>query len=106
MTVRELIGGEVTWIEPSATLREAARQMHESDKGHSPVESEGALQGTFTERDLTRAFADCVEPEVALIEDWMTPYPDSFGRTCPWRPLRPGCSLPANGTYRWSRAQL
>ena len=79
MTVRELIGGEVTWIEPSATLREAARQMHESDGGAFAVESEGALQGIFTEWDLTRAFADGVEPEGALIEDWMTPYPDSFG---------------------------
>ena len=35
--------------------------------------------GIFTERDLTRAFAEGVEPEAALIEDWMAPFPDSLG---------------------------
>ena len=59
--------------------REAARQMHRSDIGALAVELDGSLQGIFTERDLTRAFANGVEPEVALIEGWMTPYPDSFG---------------------------
>ena len=79
MTVRELIGGEIAWIEPSGTLRAAARQMHESDIGALAVESDGLLHGIFTERDLTRAVASGAELDSALIEDWMTPYPDSFG---------------------------
>jgi len=79
MTVRELIGGEIAWIEPSGTLRDAARQMHESDIGALAVESDGVLHGIFTERDLTRAVASGAELDWALIEDWMTPYPDSFG---------------------------
>ena len=79
MTVRELIGGEIAWIEPSGTLRDAARQMHESDIGALAVESDSVLHGIFTERDLTRAVASGAEPDRALIEDWMTPYPDSFG---------------------------
>lgn len=78
MTVRELIGGEIAWIEPSATLREAARRMYLSDIGALAVESDGELRGIFTERDLTRAFVLSVEPEVELLENWMTPYPDSF----------------------------
>ncbi|HVR79990.1 MAG TPA: CBS domain-containing protein [Acidimicrobiia bacterium] len=79
MTVRELIGGEIAWIEPSATLREAARRMYLSDIGALAVESDGELRGIFTERDLIRAFVLCREPEVEQLEDWMTPYPDSFG---------------------------
>jgi len=79
MTVRELIGGEISWIEPSESLRKAARQMHESDIGALAVESEGVLHGIFTERDLTRAVASGGSLDRASIEDWMTPYPDSFG---------------------------
>jgi CBS domain-containing protein len=79
MTVRELIGGEIAWIEPSGTLRQAARQMHLADIGALAVESEEVLHSIFTERDLTRAIASDADLETALIEDWMTPYPDSFG---------------------------
>ena len=79
MTVLELIAGEIAWIEPSGTLRKAALQLHESDIGALAVESDGALHGIFTERDLTRAVASGAELDSALIEDWMTPYPDSFG---------------------------
>ena len=79
MTVRELIGGEIAWIEPSGTLREAARQMHVLEIGALAVESDGSLEGIFTERDLTRASAAGADLDTALIDDWMTPYPDSFG---------------------------
>lgn len=79
MTVRELIAGEIAWIEPSGTLNEAALQLHESDIGALAVESDGLLHGIFTERDLTRAVASGAELGTALIEEWMTPYPDSFG---------------------------
>jgi CBS domain-containing protein len=79
MTVRELIGGEIAWIEPAGTLRQAARQMHSADIGALAVESEDVLHGIFTERDLTRAIASDANLDTALIEDWMTPYPDSFG---------------------------
>ncbi|HWL48840.1 MAG TPA: CBS domain-containing protein, partial [Acidimicrobiia bacterium] len=58
---------------------EAALQLHESDIGALAVESDGVLHGIFTERDLTRAVASGAELDTALIEDWMTPYPDSFG---------------------------
>jgi CBS domain-containing protein len=51
MTVRELIGGEIAWIEPAGTLRQAARQMHSADIGALAVESEDVLHGIFTERD-------------------------------------------------------
>jgi CBS domain-containing protein len=78
MTVRELIGGEIAWIEPSDSLRKAAQQMHESDIGALAVESDGVLHGIFTERDLTRAVASGARLDGALIADWMTSYPDSF----------------------------
>ncbi len=78
MTVRELIGGDVAWIEPSSTLRDGARQMHLSGIGALAVESDGELLGILTERDLTRAFASGDELDGALVEDWMTSYPDSF----------------------------
>jgi CBS domain-containing protein len=66
MTVRELIGGEIAWIEPSGTLREAARQMQRSDIGALAVESDGVLQGIFTERDLTGAVASGAELDTGL----------------------------------------
>lgn len=79
MTVRELIGGEIAWIEPSSSLRQAASKMYQANVGALAVESEESLQGIFTERDLLHACAENADLDIALVEDWMTPYPDAFG---------------------------
>jgi CBS domain-containing protein len=79
MTVRELIGGEIVWIEPSSSLHQAAIQMHDSDVGALAVETNGALVGIITERDLVRACATNVDFDASRVKDWMTPNPDSLG---------------------------
>jgi CBS domain-containing protein len=78
MTVRELIGGEIAWIDHSGTLRQAARQMQAADIGALAVESDDVLHGILTERDLIRAIASDAILDTARVDAWMTPYPDSF----------------------------
>jgi CBS domain-containing protein len=78
MTVRELIGGEVIWVAPDATIRTAAIQMKQSGVGSVAVEVDGALEGILTERDVLDAVADGADLELARTEEWMTAYPDSI----------------------------
>lgn len=77
--VRELVGGEVVWVEPDATMRTAAVLMKETDIGSVAVEVDGALEGILTERDLLNAVAGFADLDRDLVSDWMTDYPDSFG---------------------------
>jgi CBS domain-containing protein len=78
MTVRELVAGDVVWVNPDATLRQAAELMVSTEVGSVAVEVDGALEGIFTERDLLRAVADGAELDVDPVSSWMTEYPDSF----------------------------
>jgi CBS domain-containing protein len=78
MTVRELVGGEVIWVEPEATIRVAATSMKSNGVGSLAVEVDGALEGIFTERDLLDAVAGDADLDRARVEDWMTAYPDSI----------------------------
>lgn len=79
MKVRELVGGEVVWVEPEATLRQAAELMVSTGIGSVAVAVDGELEGILTERDLLHAVVAEADPAQALVEDWMTPYPDTFG---------------------------
>ncbi len=78
MRVRELVGGNVVWVAPGATLREAAQVMASTDVGSVAVEVDGALEGILTERDILRAVADDADLERDSVSSWMTEYPDSF----------------------------
>lgn len=78
MTVRELVGGEVIWVAPEATIRVAAASMKSSGVGSLAVEVDGSLEGIFTERDLLDAVAGDADLDRARVEDWMTAYPDSI----------------------------
>lgn len=78
MDVRELVGGEVVWIAPSATMRDAARMMMESGVGALAVEVDTLLDGIVTERDMLRACSDGVDLDASAVSDCMTPYPDAF----------------------------
>jgi len=78
MTVRELVGGEVIWVAPEATIRVAAASMKTNGVGSLAVEVDGALEGIFTERDLLDAVAGGADLDRARVEDWMTAYPDSI----------------------------
>lgn len=79
MIVRELIGGEVVSIAPGATLADAARRMKTNGIGSLAVEVGGTFEGIITERDILNACADDIDLDTAHVEEWMTPYPDTFG---------------------------
>lgn len=79
MRVRELVGSEVIWVEPEASLREAAKRMKETDIGSVAVEVDGALEGILTERDILNAVAGFADMDRDIVSNWMTGYPDSFG---------------------------
>ncbi len=78
MNVRELVAGEVVWVPPSTTVRDAAQVMMESEVGAVAVGQHGTLEGIMTERDVLRACADGVAIEDVTVGDSMTAYPDSF----------------------------
>lgn len=78
MRVRELVGGNVIWVSPSATLRQAAEVMMSTEVGSAAVEVDGALEGILTERDILRAVADDADLDLDPVSSWMTEYPDSF----------------------------
>jgi CBS domain-containing protein len=78
MTVRELVNGNVIWVAPDATLRQAALLMMSSEVGSVAVEVDGALEGIMTERDILRAVAQDADLDQDRVSTWMTEYPDSF----------------------------
>ncbi|MEX1125014.1 MAG: CBS domain-containing protein [Acidimicrobiia bacterium] len=78
MTVRELIGGDVIWVAPNATIRTAASEMKSNRVGSVAVEVDGALEGILTERDVLDAVAEGADLDLARVDEWMTAYPDSI----------------------------
>jgi CBS domain-containing protein len=78
MTVRDLVAGDVVWVAPDATLRQAAESMMSNEVGSVAVEVDGALEGILTERDILRAVAEGADLDLDPVSSWMTEYPDSF----------------------------
>lgn len=78
MRVRELVVGDVVWVAPDATLRQAAEVMISTEVGSVAVEVDGALEGILTERDILRAVADDADLDSDPASTWMTEYPQSF----------------------------
>ncbi len=78
MTVRELVGGEVIWVAPDATIRNAAVSMKDNGVGSVAIEVDGALEGILTERDVLDAVAVGADLDLETVGKWMTAYPDSI----------------------------
>jgi len=78
MRVREVVAGEVVWVAPEATLRQAAEVMVSAEVGSVAVAVDGALEGILTERDILRAVAGVADFDVDSTSTWMTEYPESF----------------------------
>jgi len=76
--LESLVGGSATVIGPEATLADAAEALVNDVVGSLGVVSDRTLVGIFTERDLVRAIAEGVDPETALVTDWMADTPDTF----------------------------
>ena len=77
MELRELIAGEVQELNGSSSVFAAARQMSDTGVGALAVTDGDDVVGIFTERDLVQVIAEGSDPGSEVVNDWMTPYPDS-----------------------------
>jgi CBS domain-containing protein len=73
--VRDLPPGKLLSVAPETTIADVARQMRGEDSDSVAVMSDGGLVGIITERDLVRAIADGVDPQVARADVVMTADP-------------------------------
>ncbi|HET7421284.1 MAG TPA: CBS domain-containing protein [Candidatus Dormibacteraeota bacterium] len=78
MKVRRVYHPEAACIEGWASLREAARLMHDGGFGCLPVVSGGDLLGIITERDVVEALAENQHLETATVFDYMTEAPKTI----------------------------
>jgi predicted transcriptional regulator len=59
MKVKDIMHKGMTFVEPSASLKDVARRMRDDDIGAIPVRANGQLVGMVTDRDIAcRAVAD------------------------------------------------
>jgi len=75
MKVRALFRPEVIEAASDETLLDAMSRMQFEEVGSVAVVEHGRLIGILTERDLTRAFADEVDPGEATVGQYMTEDP-------------------------------
>jgi CBS domain-containing protein len=75
MQVRDIMTAGVECVQPTATLREAARKMKDLNVGPLPVcEDNERLVGMITDRDIAiRAVAEGDNPDVTPVSAVMTP---------------------------------
>lgn len=73
MKVKELMRRDVEVLAPSATLKEAAQRMADSDAGSLPVLLGGKLVGVITDRDIVvSALAEGLKPGETTVASIMT----------------------------------
>jgi CBS domain-containing protein len=73
MKIRDVMTPDVRTIAPSATIREAAQAMAETDVGVLPVAESDRLVGMLTDRDIVvRAVAAGLSPD-ANVREAMSP---------------------------------
>lgn len=73
MQVRDIMNKGFERIARNVPIRDAARHMRELDVGMLPVEENGEIVGTVTDRDITiRATAAGANPETTPVADAMS----------------------------------
>jgi CBS domain-containing protein len=75
--IRALTRTEVVFIDEESTLREAASLLADEDIGAVIVRNELGMSGIISERDVTRAVAEGIDPDTVSAADVMTPEPIS-----------------------------
>ena len=69
-SIREIMTPDPRTVEPSATLRDAAREMSQGDVGAVLVTENGRLVGILTDRDIVvRAVAEGQDPASTTVGD-------------------------------------
>jgi predicted transcriptional regulator len=73
MQVRDIMSKSLERIAHDAPIRDAAQHMRDLDVGMLPVEENGEIVGTVTDRDITiRATAAGANPETTPVGDTMS----------------------------------
>lgn len=73
MSVRDIMNSNVETIDPSASLRDAAKRMANNDYGVLPVVDQGDLIGMITDRDICiRAVAEGDDPDNTEVRSVMS----------------------------------
>lgn len=73
MQIRQVMKRGITSIPVNASLRAAARCMRDYDLGMLPVEQDGDIVGTITDRDIAvRATAAGLDPDTTLVREVMS----------------------------------
>jgi CBS domain-containing protein len=72
MRIRELTQRTVVTADISESLSAAASRMRQADVSALPITEEGRPVGILTERDLTRAVADAVNPATVGVASYMS----------------------------------
>ena len=75
MKVRALYTPDVVQVDPADSLRVAAATMRDLVVGSVLAFEEDRLVGILTEQDLARAVAAGVDPDRALVDEWMSRNP-------------------------------
>ena len=52
MNVRDIMSTDVSWVDPSAKLKDIARVMKDKDVGSVPVVQNNMVKGIITDRDI------------------------------------------------------
>ena len=75
--LREVMSPNVATVESDASVADAAKVMVKGGFGSVIIVHGKMLVGILTERDVLRAAAEETDLSAALIEDWMTPDPET-----------------------------
>jgi CBS domain-containing protein len=75
MEVGPLVTRDIVVVGPHHSLSEAARRMNDRGVGSAVVTTDDGRPGIITERDLLKAMAAGVDPDDAVVEDYMTANP-------------------------------
>jgi len=78
-TIGEIMSGNLLTVEPSASVTDVVRQMHEREVGAVLVVDGGNLVGIFTERDVLHAVA--VGHLEGNVETLMSRHPETIDAT-------------------------
>jgi CBS domain-containing protein len=78
-TIGEIMSGNLLTVEPSASVTDVVRQMHEREVGAVLVVDGGNLVGIFTERDVLHAVA--VGHLEGNVEMLMSRHPETIDAT-------------------------
>jgi CBS domain-containing protein len=78
MRLHTLVGGSTEIIGPELTLADAAESMADQEVDYVAVIDNRDLVGILTEHDIVLAIAEGVDPDEALVSEWMSESPDTF----------------------------